>query len=121
MELCVSGGSMIDRHGLQVASELVDFIQQRALPGPGIAADAFWAGTADIFAQLAPQNAKLLEKRDLLQAEIDGWHAQRAGSAIDQMEYRAFLRSIGYLADEPAPFQITTENVDPEIATTAGP
>ncbi|WP_240047687.1 malate synthase G [Sphingomonas panacisoli] len=93
----------------------------RALPGTGIAADAFWAGAADIFAAFAPQNAKLLEKRDLIQAELDGWHAQRAGSPIDQVEYQAFLRSIGYLVDEPAPFQVTTVNVDPEIAATAGP
>src|SRR5438552_8949846 len=100
MELCVSGG-FTDRRGLQVASELADFIEQRALPGTGIAADAFWAGAADIFARFAPQNAKLLEKRDLLQMEIDGWHAQRAGLPIDQVEYQAFLRSIGYLVDEP--------------------
>ena len=114
-------GGFIDRHGLQVASELADFIEQRALPGTGIAADAFWVGAADIFARFAPQNATLLEQRDLIQAEIDGWHAQRAGLAIDQTAYQAFLKSIGYLVDEPAPFRVTTENVDAEIATTAGP
>jgi len=116
----VSGG-FTDRHGLQVAAELADFIEQRALPGTGIAPEAFWAGAAAIFAEFAPQNAKLLEKRDLIQAELDGWHAQRSGTAIDQQEYQAFLNSIGYLVEEPAPFRITTENVDPEIATTAGP
>jgi malate synthase len=120
MELRVSGG-FTDRHGLQVASELVDFIEQRALPGTGIAADAFWVGAADIFARFAPWNAKLLEQRDLIQTEIDGWHAQRAGLPIDQAEYQAFLRSIGYLVDEPAPFQVTTDNVDDEIARMAGP
>ncbi len=114
-------GGFTDRHGLQVAAELADFIEQRALPGTGIAPEAFWAGAAAIFAEFAPQNAKLLEKRDLIQAELDGWHAQRAGTAIDQAEYQAFLKSIGYLVEEPAPFKITTENVDPEIATMAGP
>ena len=114
-------GGFTDRHGLQVASELADFIEQRALPGTGIDADVFWAGAADIFARFSSQNARLLEKRDLIQAEIDGWHAQRTGSAIDQPAYQAFLKSIGYLVDEPAPFRVTTENVDPEIATTAGP
>ncbi|THD37661.1 MAG: malate synthase G [Sphingomonas sp.] len=112
---------MIDRNGLQVASELAAFIEERALPGTGIAPDAFWAGAADIFARFAPENLRLLAKRDLIQAEIDGWHAQRTGTAIDQAEYQAFLKSIGYLVDETAPFQVTTENVDPEIATTAGP
>jgi len=116
----VSGG-FTDRKGLQVASELTAFIEERALPGTGIDADVFWRGAANIFATFAPQNAQLLAKRDLIQAELDGWYAQRAGSPIDQAEYQAFLKSIGYLVDEPAPFQITTENVDPEIATTAGP
>ena len=114
-------GGFTDRHGLQVANELAAFVEERALPGTGIEANAFWQGTAAIFAEFAPQNRKLLDKRDLIQAEIDGWHAQRAGTAIDQTDYQAFLKSIGYLVDEPAPFQVTTENVDAEIATTAGP
>ncbi len=114
-------GGFTDRHGLQVANELATFVEARALPGTGIAPDTFWAGAAGIFAKFAPQNRKLLEKRDLTQAEIDGWHAQRAGTPIDQAEYQAFLKSIGYLVDEPAAFTITTENVDPEIATSAGP
>lgn len=112
---------MIDRNGLLVASELVDFIEQHALPGTGIDAAAFWTGVADIFARFAPENAELLNKRDLIQAEIDGWLAQRAGLPIDQAEYQAFLKSIGYLVDEPAPFQVTTQNVDDEIARMAGP
>ncbi len=112
---------MIDRNGLKVASELAAFVENRALPGTGIAPNAFWAGAADIFARFAPDNAALLEKRDLIQAEIDGWHAQRTGTAIDQTEYQAFLKSIGYLVDEPARFQVTTGNVDAEIANMAGP
>ncbi|MES2097830.1 MAG: malate synthase G [Pseudomonadota bacterium] len=117
----MSGGPTIDRNGLKVASELADFIEQRALPGTGIAADAFWAGVADIFARFAPENVELLNKRDLIQAEIDGWLAQRAGLPIDQADYQAFLKSIGYLVDEPAPFQVSTQNVDDEIARMAGP
>jgi malate synthase len=35
--------------------------------------------------------------------------------------YQAFLRDIGYLVAEPAPFAIGTQNVDAEIATMAGP
>ncbi|MGN6820972.1 MAG: malate synthase G [Sphingomonas sp.] len=117
----MSGGIMIDRNGLSVASALVDFVEQRALPGTGIAPDRFWAGVADIFAQLAPDNAALLTKRDLIQAEIDGWLAERTGESIDQAEYQPFLKSIGYLVDEPAPFRVTTERVDAEIAAMAGP
>jgi len=112
---------MIDRNGLKIASELVEFVETRALPDTGIEADAFWTGVAAIFARFAPDNAALLAKRDLIQAEIDGWLAQRAGEPIDQAEYQPFLKSIGYLVDEPAPFAVTTPNVDAEVATMAGP
>jgi malate synthase len=115
------GGTMIDRNGLKIASELVEFVEKRALPGTEIDAEAFWTGVAAIFAELAPDNAALLTKRDLIQAEIDGWLAQRAGEPIDQADYQPFLKSIGYLVDEPAPFAVTTQNVDAEVAAMAGP
>ena len=112
---------MIDKFGLQVAEPLVRFIEEKALPGAGLDATAFWRGAADIFARFAPENARLLAVRDDLQAQVDAWHVARAGQPIDQAEYQAFLRDIGYLVAEPAPFAITTTDVDPEIATTAGP
>jgi malate synthase len=121
MEQHMPGGTMIDRNGLKIASDLVEFVEARALPGTGIDAEAFWTGVAAIFAELAPQNAALLAKRDLIQAEIDGWLAERAGEPIDQADYQPFLKSIGYLVDEPAPFAVTTQNVDAEVATMAGP
>jgi malate synthase len=121
MEQHMPGGTMIDRNGLKIASELVEFVEARALPGTGIDADAFWRGVAAMFADLAPVNAALLTKRDLIQAEIDGWLAQRAGEPINQADYQPFLKSIGYLVDEPAPFAVTTQNVDAEVATMAGP
>jgi malate synthase len=121
MEQCMPGGTMIDRNGLKIASELVEFVEARALPGSGIDPAAFWTSVAAIFAQLAPDNAALLAKRDLIQAEIDGWLAERAGEPIDQADYQPFLKSIGYLVDEPAPFAVTTSNVDAEVATMAGP
>jgi malate synthase len=121
MEQHMPGGTMIERNGLKIASELVEFVEARALPGTGIDVEAFWTGVAAIFAEFAPDNAALLTKRDLIQAEIDGWLAQRAGEPIDQSEYQPFLKSIGYLVDEPAPFAVTTRNVDAEVAAMAGP
>jgi malate synthase len=112
---------MIDKAGLQVAAQLVDFIEAEALPGTGMASADFWAGAAAIFARFAPQNADLLAKRDDLQQQIDAWHAARAGQAIDQSAYQAFLREIGYLVDEPAPFAIAPRKVDDELARIAGP
>ncbi|WP_421837023.1 malate synthase G [Novosphingobium sp.] len=111
----------VERSGLQVAGVLADFIETRALPGTGLAADAFWAGTADIFGKFAPRNAALLAKREGLQAKIDAWHKARAGQPQDMAAYKAFLTEIGYLVPEPAPFSVAPQNVDAELAVTAGP
>ncbi len=112
---------MIDKAGLRVAPVLADFIDQQVLPGTGLEAEAFWAGVADIFARFAPDNRALLAKRDEIQAQIDAWHGARQGKAIDAAEYQAFLRAIGYLAEEPAAFSISSERVDDELARLAGP
>ena len=106
---------MIDRAGLQVAEPLVRFVEDRALPGTGIEPEAFWSGAAAIFESFAPENRRLLATRDALQAAIDARYA--AGEPVDE----AFLRSIGYLVEEPAPFTIDTANVDDEVARIAGP
>ncbi len=110
-----------DRAGLQVASVLADFVETRALAGTGIAPDALWAGLADILARFEPVNRALLAKRDDLQVKIDAWHKAQSGPITDMPAYQVFLRDIGYLVPEPAPFAIGTQNVDPEIATMAGP
>ncbi|MEG3164201.1 malate synthase G [Sphingomonas sp. PB2P19] len=112
---------MIDKAGLSVAPELVRFIEGEALPGAGIAAPAFWSGVADVYARFAPENARLLAVRDAMQAQIDAWHDEQGGAVIDPAGYRAFLTEIGYLVPEPAPFAITSTNVDPEVATLGGP
>lgn len=107
--------------GLQIAQVLYDFINNEAIPGSGVDADTFWAGTDKIVHDLAPKNRALLAKRDDLQAKIDGWHRDRAGQPHDPVAYKAFLEEIGYLVPTPEPFTIGTENVDTEIAETAGP
>ncbi|HEV7340794.1 MAG TPA: malate synthase G [Sphingopyxis sp.] len=111
----------LDRSGLSVDWRLADFIEARALPGTGLDAGKFWADFAALLGKFAPENAALLAKREDLQAQIDAWHEARAGQAHDAAAYQAFLREIGYLVPEPAPFAVGTQNVDPEIATMAGP
>jgi malate synthase len=113
-------GEMVDRAGLKVAAELADFIERRALPGTGVRADPFWRGMADIYARFAPENRRLLAIRDDLQAKLDAWHEAHPGIP-EHGAYQAFLREIGYLADEPAPFQVASRNVDDEVARIAGP
>jgi malate synthase len=111
----------LTRAGLQVAEELALFVESKALAGTDIAADALWQGLADILARFAPVNRALLAKRDEIQAKLDTWHKANPGPITDMPAYQAFLTDIGYLVPEPAPFSIGTQNVDPEIATMAGP
>jgi malate synthase len=110
-----------DRAGLKVATELTALIEQAVLPDLGLDATAFWSGTADLLARLAPENRALLATRDDLQARIDAWHAGRKGRPYDPAATEAFLREIGYLVAEPEPFLIGTDGVDAEIARMAGP
>ncbi|MCW2932639.1 MAG: aceB, partial [Actinomycetia bacterium] len=107
--------------GLQVATCLHAFLAEEALPAAGIDPAGFWDGVARIIEDLTPVNRALLARRDELQAAIDDWHRARAGQPLDVAEYRAFLTGIGYLADDPGPFQVAPVNVDPEISSLAGP
>ena len=111
----------IEKNGLEVDAALAAFIEQEVLAPQGQDASAFWAGFAALLDKFVPVNRALLANRDDLQAQIDAWHVERAGQPIDQREYQQFLRQIGYLVPEPAPFEIGTQNVDAEIATMAGP
>ena len=106
---------MIEKAGLQVAEPLARFIDEHALPGTGLDPATFWQDAAAIFARLTPDNRQLLRVRDDLQTQIDARY--QSGEPVDE----AFLREIGYLVPEPASFAVTTQNVDPEVGTTAGP
>ena len=110
-----------DKNGLQVAAELVDFIEGAALPGTGIDAGTFWAGLSDLVHDLSPKNRALLQTREDMQAKIDSWHKERAGQPHDADAYTSFLREIGYLVPEGPAFEIDTKGVDPEIAQVPGP
>ena len=49
---------MTDRtpiHGLQVATELFRFVEDKVLPGTGVDSAAFWAGFDAIVRDLAPK------------------------------------------------------------------
>jgi malate synthase len=104
---------------LWLAPALERFIRDEALPGTGISPSGFSEGLAAIFARFTPRNRELLAERDALQQRIDTWH--RGNPEAGTGAPRAFLEAIGYLVPEPAPFAIGTANVDPEIATIAGP
>ncbi len=110
----------IEVGGLQVDSKLYDFVNKRAMPGTGVKAAEFWNGFGKIVHDLAPKNRALLAKRGEIQEKIDVWHRQNPG-AVDLPIYKEFLKTIGYLVPEGEAFEVSTENVDPEIAMVAGP
>ncbi len=112
---------MTTRAGLSIDSRLATLLEAEVLAPLGRDVNAFWQGFAALLADFAPRNRALLAKRDALQAQIDAWHNERAGKPQDSSAYKAFLERIGYLVPEPDDFQIGTQNVDPEIATMAGP
>ncbi|KNG93983.1 malate synthase G [Pseudaestuariivita atlantica] len=112
---------MTPRANLSVDPILVSFVENRALPGTGIDATTFWDGLARLVSEFGPRVRDALDTRDKMQAKIDTWHLDRAGQPQDAEAYTAFLREIGYLVPEGAPFKIETRNTDPEIAHTPGP
>jgi malate synthase len=110
----------IEANGLHVDESLYRFLVEEALPGTAVTPEAFFAGFSEIVHELASKNRALLQKRDALQLKIDDWH-RRNGPPSDLAVYEAFLREIGYIVPEGPDFSVTTSNVDPEIATIAGP
>ncbi|HCT5551576.1 malate synthase G [Acinetobacter baumannii] len=108
----------IQKGKLAIAKELYDFIENEALPGSGLDSETYWKNFEQVVVDLSPKNKALLAKRDELQAKIDEWHRN---NKFELGAYKAFLTEIGYLLPEVEDFQITTKNVDEEIALLAGP
>jgi malate synthase len=111
----------IKKKNLTINSTLLDFINQEVIPGTDIEAEDFWNKFDDAVHELAPINRALIEKRENIQKEIDEWHLANKGEKINKNEYIKFLKSINYIVEEKENFQISTQNVDEEIANIAGP
>ncbi|HET8697183.1 MAG TPA: malate synthase G [Gammaproteobacteria bacterium] len=111
----------ISHGGIRIAKPLHDLVRDEIAPGTGIPPDVVWSLLDNVVQTLGPRNRALLEKRDALQAKIDAWLLARHGKPPAPQEQAAFLREIGYLVPDGPAFEVTTANVDPEIATLAGP
>lgn len=109
-----------DAHGLQVANELFEFVNEQALPGTGVDQDHFWKSLSALVHDLAPENRDLLAKRDAIQEKVDAWHRANPGTP-EMATYKTFLSEIGYLVPQGRGFAVGTDKVDPEIGTVAGP
>jgi malate synthase len=104
---------------LQIAAGLYAFINSQVIPQSGVNQQAFWSGFGKLVKDLAPKNKALLAKRDQIQEKIHSWHKENKSSSFQ--DYKAFLQEIGYLEPITEDFQISTANVDDEIALQAGP
>ena len=106
---------------LQVDKQLYDFINDEALPGTGISQQTFWSEFDRLIHGLSGKNKALLDKREDLQRRIDDWYQENRDQPIDLEEYKTVLQEIGYLVPEREDFTVTTDNIDQEISTIAGP
>ena len=113
--------SITKKGNLKVNSALLDFINQEVIPGTNIPIEDFWQKFDNTVHELAPINNALIEKRESIQKQIDKWHLAKKGKEIIKDEYIKFLKSINYIVEEKEDFQISTQNIDVEIANIAGP
>ncbi len=113
--------SNVQKDKLHISQAIYDLVTNEILPGTGVEEDLFWSGVQSVLEEFAPRNKELLAKRDSIQEQVDAWHLQNKGQEFNHEEYKQFLKDINYIVDEVSDFSISTENVDPEIATIAGP
>ena len=108
-------------NNLKVDENLLDFVDNEAIPGTGIDPKKFWSDFDKSIHELSPKNKELIQKRNDIQKKIDQWHLSKKGSNFDKSEYIDFLKSINYIVEEQSDFEINTSNVDKEISSIAGP
>jgi len=111
----------IKKENFTISSVLLEFIEKEVIPGTGVNVDEFWKKFDTAVHELAPINRSLIEKRETIQKKIDTWHLANKDKSLNKDEYIKFLKSINYIVEEKENFQITTQNVDDEIAKIAGP
>ncbi|KNC76065.1 malate synthase G [Sphaeroforma arctica JP610] len=114
-------GDYVNVASLRVNRGLYQFVENEVAPNTGVDVAHFWECLSNVVSKMAPRNEELLKKRDSLQKQIDEWHLARKGQEYDAAEYKQYLMDIGYLLPEGEAFKVTTSNVDPEIASIAGP
>ncbi|MDB4055989.1 malate synthase G [Gammaproteobacteria bacterium] len=111
----------IAKGSLSVSIKLDEFLTSEVLPDLNITSDHFWQSLEVIVQEFGPRNRELLGLRETIQQKIDDWHLSNKGQTHDFESYKSFLKGIGYLTEDKGEFTIETQNVDPEIATIAGP
>ena len=111
----------VNKGNLKVSKSLDTLINEKVCDSIEVTPEIFWNAFEEILNEFTPKNKALLEKREILQKQIDEWHISKKGTDFDKEAYKDFLKEIGYLLEEGDDFSIETENVDPEISEIAGP
>jgi len=113
------------RANLLIARAMCEFIEAEVLPGTGLDHELFWLGFGKIVNEFTLQNKTLLEKREYFQKQITQWHKThpaynpRNKNHLDK--YRSHLQQIGYLEPDIKDFNVSTNNIDPELSQQTGP
>ena len=106
---------------LQIDSGLVSFIENDVLEGLTIRKEDFWKQFEEFLKEYVLLANQFLKSRDDIQSLIDQWHLDRKGQPHDEEAYETFLKDIGYILPRPESVDVSTSNVDPEIAAVAAP
>ena len=113
--------TLINKNGLKINSNMFEFINKEVISGTNLNIDDFWKKFEKIVHELAPINKSLINKREIIQKKIDDWHKSNKDAEFNKINYRKFLKSIGYIVQEKEDFKIETSDVDKEISSIAGP
>jgi len=111
----------VNMSDLKISPCLYHFIEQDVLPNLSIDGVEFWQKFSAIIYKLMPINKQLLATREELQRQITQWHIAHQAENFNAVEYQKFLTQIGYIAPQVNDFSISTNNVDKELASMAGP
>ena len=113
--------------GLFVHPALARAVEEAICPGTGFSPTYFWSCLERITAELRPEVESCLAFRDKMQAQVDEFYQAKAATGADftsaqqRAESRAFLREIGYMDPDGGSVSVTTQFVDPEVATIPAP
>lgn len=112
---------LANHEALSVNDDFYTFINNEVLPLTSLNQLQFWSDFNQLVDDFSLWNHELREDRNKIQEQINKWHKKNTSQSFDINAYKAFLKEIGYLVEEADDFNISTLNVDDEIAKVPGP
>eukprot|EP01061_Rhynchopus_euleeides_P041899 TRINITY_DN73222_c0_g1_i1.p2 TRINITY_DN73222_c0_g1~~TRINITY_DN73222_c0_g1_i1.p2 ORF type:complete len:736 (+),score=345.03 TRINITY_DN73222_c0_g1_i1:136-2343(+) len=107
--------------GVRVHKDIVQLVESKIAPDTGVETEKFWKGFGEVYTQFTDKNKAFLDRRDEIQAAIDGYHIKNKGTPLDAADYTNFLKEIGYFEEDTTPFEVQSANTDREMAEVPGP